>query len=145
MSIEETRSRFHERQASEKHDSAVFAIRLLDTDELLGRIAYFDLNPRNRAAEVGLLIGPPFRKRGFAREALDCLLRYLFDSLGLNKAMAQTGAFNKPSVAMLEQVGFKRDGRLRQHHLIDGMLEDDLLFSILASEYRVSRSHRSER
>ena len=49
--------------------------------------------------------------------------------------MAQTGAFNQPSIALLEQVGFHQDGRLPQHHLIDGVLEDDQLFSILASEH----------
>jgi len=49
--------------------------------------------------------------------------------------MAQTGEFNHPSVALLTALGFHLDGRLRQHHELDGELHDDLLFSMLREDY----------
>ncbi len=113
-----------------------FAVRRVDDTRLVGRVTYFDLNTRNRSAEIGYLIGPEFRGKGYACEAITLLLRYLFDQLELNKAMAQTAEFNIESVAILKKLGFKQDGRLRQHHPLDGRSYDDLLFSILAEEFR---------
>ncbi len=112
-----------------------FVIRRTGDNCLLGRITYFDLNPRNRSAEIGFLIAPEYRRKGYASEALRLLLRHLFEELGINKVMAQTGEYNEASIALLKKLGFKQDGRLRQHHEIDGKLYDDLLFSILAEEF----------
>ena len=112
-----------------------FAVRRVDDNRLVGRASYFDLNTRNRSVEIGYLIGPEFRGKGYAREAIILMLRYLFDKLELNKAMAQTAEFNIESVALLKRLGFKQDGRLRQHHPLDGKNYDDLLFSILAEEF----------
>jgi RimJ/RimL family protein N-acetyltransferase len=102
----------------------------------VGKITYFDLNTRNRSAEIGCLLDPAFRGQGYASEALGLLLTYLFGDLNLNKAMAQTGEFNSASIAMLKRWGFRQDGRLRQHHELDGVLHDDLIFSLLADEFR---------
>lgn len=137
-SIAEILDRYKGKFASEtiRH----FAARRLKDEELVGRVTYFDLNTRNRSAEIGFLIGPEFRRMGYAHQAVTLLLRHLFKDLGLNKAMAQTGEFNTASIALLKKLGFTRDGRLRQHHLLDNIYYDDLLFSILADEFRFADS-----
>lgn len=48
--------------------------------------------------------------------------------------MADTGAFNQASIALLRSLGFRQDGCLRQHQLLDGILHNQLLFSLLAEE-----------
>jgi ribosomal-protein-alanine N-acetyltransferase len=126
-------ARFRERK--DREDLRDLAVRRTDDGALLGRVCYFDLNPRNRAVEIGYLIGPEYLRKGYACEAMKLLLNYLFNKLGLNKATAQTGEFNKASIALLNKLGFKCDGRLRQHHELDGKMYDDLLFSILAEEF----------
>jgi ribosomal-protein-alanine N-acetyltransferase len=125
--------RFHERAQDETRYE--FAIRSVDTDQLIGKISYFDLNVRNRSVEFGISLHLESRGQGYASEALGLLLEHLFVHLGLNKVMAQTGEFNAPSIALLRRFGFKEDGRLREHHELDGVLHDDLLFSLLVVEY----------
>jgi ribosomal-protein-alanine N-acetyltransferase len=44
------------------------------------------------------------------------LLDHLFGERGMNNVMAQTGEFNDASIALMKKLGFKQDGRLRQHH-----------------------------
>jgi ribosomal-protein-alanine N-acetyltransferase len=112
-----------------------FGVRRKEDDLLVGRVTYFDLNPRNRSAEIGYLIAPEFRGQGYAGEALSLLLEYLFSELHLNKVTAQTAEFNKESVELLRKLGFKQDGRLRDHHVLDDEYYDDLVFSILAGEF----------
>ena len=124
------------RDRKQNHSMRDFAVRRESDNSLLGRVTYFDHNPRNRTAEIGFMIDPEFRRNGYAYEAMRLLLKFLFNDLGLNKVMAQTGEFNDASIALLKKLGFKQDGRLRQHHELDGELFDDLLFSILAIEFR---------
>jgi len=132
-SVEEILKRFGGKFAFEHIHH--YAVRRIEDNEFVGRVTYFDLNTRNRSAEIGFLIGPEFRRKGYAREAVLLLLHHLFVELDLNKAMAQTGEFNAGSIALLKGLGFHQDGRLRQHHVIDGRYFDDLLFSLLKSEY----------
>lgn len=114
-----------------------FAVRRSADNCLVGRVTYFDVNNRNRTAEIGFMTAPEFRRKGYALEAMRLLLEHLFGELGMNKIMAQTGEFNDASISLLKKLGFRQDGRLRQHHEVEGKMYDDLLFSILAEEYKI--------
>ena len=120
----------------EKGDAIFLAVRRRPDDAFIGRVTLFDRNEANRAIEMGYLIGPAYRGQGYAREAVDLTVRYAFDHLKLNRIIAQTGSFNVRSIALLESLGFLQEGRLREHHMYDGKLHDDLLFGLLASEYK---------
>lgn len=134
MTLAETLERFHAPPAPKAPHR--IAVRRLQDDAFVGRISFFNLNPRSRSAEIGYLLGPAYRGMGYASEALALLLEYLFSGdLKLNRIHAQTGAFNAESVALLEKHGFKLEGRLRRHHEVDGVLFDDLLYGILAEDY----------
>lgn len=113
-------------------------IYLLDEyEEPVGRFTYFDHNPRNRSCEFGYVINPKYRgKRLSGKMVKDCIDHLFKDKkLNLNKLYCQTAAFNKPSVKMLESLGLKKDAILREHHELDGELYDDLVYSILRSEW----------
>lgn len=133
QSLEEWQQRFE--QSANSPEAFTFAVRRVEDNRLVGRVRYFDFNSRNRAAEIGYLIGQPFRQQGYAKEALQLMLAYLFEGLNANKVMAQTGEFNTASIALLSSLGFQQEGCLRQHHWINGGFYDDLLFSLLASEF----------
>lgn len=105
-----------------------------DKKHLMGKLTGSDWNPRNRSMEIGYYLCPEWRGRGYMRCALQRFCRKLFVERDCNKVMAQTGAFNLPSIRLLESCGFRRDGVLRQHHEKDGILYDDFLYSLLAEE-----------
>ncbi len=129
LSLEERQRRFQEKNPS------IFAIRRMTDNQFIGEISLYDLNPKNRSAGVGYFTGVDYRQRGYTKEGLWLLLNYLFEVVGLNKVMADTGAFNQASIALLKSLGFQQDGCLRQHQLLDGVLYDQFLFSLLAEEW----------
>lgn len=96
--------------------------------ELVGKVSFNDYNPRNRSMELGYYMIPRFRKYGYMREALTSLLDILFKNMELNKIYAQTGSFNIESIELLEKMGFKRDGILRNHHELNHIFYDDYNF-----------------
>jgi [ribosomal protein S5]-alanine N-acetyltransferase len=130
ISLEERQRRLKEKIPS------IFAIRRIIDNRFIGEISLYDLNPKNRSAAVGYFTGVEYRQQGYTKEGLWLLLNYLFKVVGLNKVMADTGAFNQASIALLKSLGFQQDGCLRQHQLLDGVLHDQLLFSLLAPEWR---------
>lgn len=130
ISLEERQRRFKEKIPS------VLAIRRMIDNRFIGEISLYDLNPKNRSAGVGYFAGANYRQQGYTKEGLWLLLNYLFKVVGLNKVMADTGAFNQASIALLKSLGFQQDGCLRQHQLLNGVLCDQLLFSLLAGEWR---------
>ena len=108
-----------------------------------GKIFYFDVNERNRSCEFGYTVNPDYRNRGIGKKMLEEFIALMFGKMNFNKLYAQTAQFNTPSVKLLESLGFKKDGVLREHHELDGKLYDDFIFSILCSEWKDLRSGRN--
>lgn len=113
-------------------------------DEPVGKFLYFDYNSRNRSCEFGYLLNPKYRGRGLGVKLVKSGIDYLFAdvAINLNKLYCQTGEFNISSFKILENLGFKKDGVLREHHELDGKLWDDFIFSILRSEWNIGKEIR---
>jgi RimJ/RimL family protein N-acetyltransferase len=102
----------------------------------VGKFNCFNINKRNKSCECGYTIDPELRGKGIGTKMIKYCLSYLFRQYNFNKLYCQTGAFNKPSIKILDKLGFHRDGILRQHHELDGKLWDDYIYSILRSEWK---------
>lgn len=102
--------------------------------EPIGKLTASDYNPRNRSAELGYYLAPPYRGKGSMAKSLYSFCNLLLSELGLNKVYAQTGAFNKASIRLLKGAGFHLDGILRRHHVLNGEWWDDYLYSLLREE-----------
>lgn len=123
------------RRMGPSDDNMLFACFLDEVAEPVGKIVFFDWNPRNRSLEFGYTVDPRFRGRGIGRRMLIMAIGMMFRSRDLNKLYCQTGSFNLSSIKLLERLGFLRDGVLRQHHELDGILYDDYVYSVLRSEW----------
>ena len=100
----------------------------------VGLVTYYDFNPLNRSAALGLIIDPDERKSGYGGEAVKLLSRYLFAYRGLNKVYGQTDEGNKAAVKLLEGLGFKKDATLRDHYFHDGEFRAGLIYSLVRYE-----------
>lgn len=84
--------------------------------EVLGCIDLFDFCPIHQRAAVGVLIRPEYRKKGYATEALQLLIRYAAGTLRLKQLYCQVDAGNLPSLRLFEKQGFVRTGTYRSWH-----------------------------
>lgn len=76
-----------------------------------------------------------FRNRGYSTFASSAFLALAFRDLGLRTINTWVVEHN-PSRRIIERLGFRFVGRLRQCHYLDGRPYDRLLFDLLASEHR---------
>ena len=127
-----------EKTRMEKKDSVVkFLVNRSDVHVAIGRIRCFDFNPRNKSVEIGFFLPGENRKRGFGNLMIELMLAHMFNDphFELNKIYATTAAINAPSIKLLENHGFHKDGENREHYWIDGKKYGQLVYSILRSEW----------
>jgi RimJ/RimL family protein N-acetyltransferase len=123
----------YKKKEKSENDQRFIIVRIKD-NQPLGIISFFNMNSLNRSAELGIIIDPDERKNGYAVEALKLLISYLFKFRNLNKVYAETADYNSSSIRLLESVGFKLDGRLRNHHYFNDEYHDKLIYSFLRFE-----------
>jgi RimJ/RimL family protein N-acetyltransferase len=74
----------------------------------------------HQRGELGYWIGEPYWGRGYATEAVSALIRYGFDTVGLNRIYARHLARNPASGRVMAKAGMQREGAQRQHVLKSG-------------------------
>ena len=101
---------------------------------LLGGIGLHKINAEHRSAEVGYWIGRPYRRQGYAREALAAVVRLVFRRLGLERLEARVFPGNEASCQLLLVTGFAYEGRMRRSIRKAGRARDELVYARLAAD-----------
>lgn len=102
---------------------------------VIGTCTLFQLDRSNRRAEVGFALARPEWGKGLMREGLTTLLDFAFHELGLRRIEADVDPRNQRSVRLLESLGFKAEGLLRERWNVGGELQDATIYGLLAREY----------
>jgi len=111
-----------------------------DTGHLIGSVgivAHGD--PVHARAKIGYWIGVPYWNKGFATEAANAVLGFGFTKRGLNRIAAEHYAHNPASGRVMEKLGMKKEGILRQHDRKWDQFIDVVAYSILHEEWRQRR------
>ena len=104
-------------------------------------IGDFGFKLEDRQAELGFSFDPTYQKQGYATEAATALLEFAFSSLKLHRIHAATDPSNTSSIRLLERLGFRQEGHLKQNFWFKGQWVDDLLYGILAQEWQVGQTN----
>ena len=143
ISAEGQKRYFAERVWSELESSEPSQILLaIESDGvLIGYVGLVHISWPNRRAEVSFLLTPELEKKPDALTALFsrflALLKQLaFEDLGLRRLCTETFAHRTRHIAILEASGFRYEGCLREHVLIDGKPTDSLTHGLLAGEWK---------
>lgn len=86
-------------------------------------------------AEIGFDILPPYHNQGYATEVAQLLIEFGWQHLKLNRIEADATHGNMALMRVLEKLGFKREGILRQRLLKGGKYYDVHRFALLRCEY----------
>ena len=133
---------FEDREHSSTDDS--FAIHLKGEKEPIGVVSLMNISEANESAELSVIVGhPDDRRQGYGAEAINILLGYGFEKLGLNRVGLSVFEFNEDAISTYEKLGFRDEGRLRKALKRDGAFYDAILMSVLGSEWREAAGARS--
>jgi RimJ/RimL family protein N-acetyltransferase len=118
--------------------AAHFAIQLRAAGVLAGSLSLRDIDRAHYQTELGFWIGEPFWSQGLATEAVRGVLPFVFGPLGLNRLVAHHLQRNAASARVLEKVGFRPEGLLRQRVLKWGRFEDVVILGLLRQDWESS-------
>jgi RimJ/RimL family protein N-acetyltransferase len=107
-------------------------------DRVIGTCTLFHPDLDNRRAELGYALAREHWGRGLMQEALRALLGYAFGDLRLHRLEADVDPRNASSIRMLERLGFRQEGYLRERWLVGGGVQDSLFYGLLASEWQAA-------
>ncbi|GAB2971834.1 GNAT family N-acetyltransferase [Saccharothrix stipae] len=100
------------------------------------------LHENRMQAEIGYTLATAHQGRGYAVEAVRRVLAYLFEVRGVHRVSAECDARNTRSAHLLARLGFRQEGHRVQATWIKGEWTDDLLFGLLAAEWRAATDSR---
>jgi RimJ/RimL family protein N-acetyltransferase len=121
-------------QNRERSEFYTWAIALAD-DRLVGTFSLFALNRAQHRAEIGYALASREWHRGYATEAARLAIAYAFCTIGLARLEADVDPRNEPSCRLVERIGFRREGLLRERWHVAGEITDSAIYGLLRREY----------
>jgi RimJ/RimL family protein N-acetyltransferase len=86
--------------------------------------------------EIGYLLIPSQRQKGFCTEAVTIFVDYLFLTKNISRIQATADVRNIGSHKVLEKTGFTKEGIIRDMIFNQGKWRDFALYSILRNEWK---------
>jgi RimJ/RimL family protein N-acetyltransferase len=105
----------------------IFAIETL-SNELVGGIFIHSQNEKDGTFSFSVWISRHQRRKGYAKEALQIVLKYMFHELRYQKCNSACLEGNETSIKLHEQLGFKKEGQRRRNRFTNGRFYDEVLF-----------------
>jgi RimJ/RimL family protein N-acetyltransferase len=89
--------------------------------------------------EIGYVVSPSYAGRGLATEGSLAMLTIGFERWNLHRMIGRCDARNVASAAVLRRVGMRQEATFRENEWVKGEWTDELVFAILADEWRRQR------
>lgn len=89
--------------------SLYWILSLKNSTDLIGTICLWNFIPEREMADIGYELMPAFQGQGLMQEAVEKVIEYGFNVVGLKVITGLIHLQNKASKAVLERVGFKAD------------------------------------
>ncbi len=112
-----------------------FAVVLRSSGQLIGDCAAMPHADDPRQCDIGFTLASEHQGHGYASEAVHLLLTYLFTARDKHRITAYCDPRNAPSAALLERLGMRREGHLRESTWAKGEWTDDLVYGLLHDEW----------
>ena len=101
-----------------------------EDDRFVGSCGFGAWDKEARSAEIGYELGRQYWRQGIMTEALTVILSFGFEQMRLQRVVAEVMLDNVASIRLLEKLGFKDEGILRQEGYWKGQYHDLRRFSL---------------
>jgi [ribosomal protein S5]-alanine N-acetyltransferase len=121
----------------------IFAITLKADEQLVGTVGLRDVDHEHSQAEMGFWVALEAWGKGYATEAASAILGFGFEKLQLNRIYAHHMVRNPASGRVLEKIGMKKEGLLRERVRKWEVFEDVVVLAMLRSDWVIARTQVS--
>lgn len=112
-----------------------WAIVLKDNGNMpIGDIAVIDIKENTATAHIGYCIGRAWWHKGITSEALNAVMNFLFDTVGVNRIEARHDPRNANSGKVMQKCGMQYEGTLRSSDYNNQGVCDACYYALLKSD-----------
>jgi len=126
---------FIEQQAEQPRRKFQLAVVLKANGQLIGNCGIRQASAGAHEADIGYELSPAHWGHGYATEAARAIVQFGFAELKVHRIWAWCIADNMASARVLERLGLKLEGRLREKEYFKGRWWDTLMYGILENEW----------
>lgn len=119
------------------------AVTLKEDGQLIGNCGVRLKEAGALEADLGYELAPVHWGCGYATEAARAMAAFGFNQLGVHRIWSWCIADNVRSARVLEKLGMRQEGRLRENEFFKGRWWDTLLYAILVHEWRAQEDARA--
>jgi RimJ/RimL family protein N-acetyltransferase len=136
---------YDKRQSEPDRTAAFFSIQRLDDNEgaAIGSVGLWMIDTYHRSAHIGISLLPSARGQGLGRDAIEVICRFGFEIRALERLSLETLEINAGMRATAAACGFVEEGRLRSAAWYLGRRVDELVYGLLADEWRARLTNQS--
>jgi len=132
---EQTRKKFDSiLKNNESKDKYRFLVTRAEDGEPLGTVLIWCIDEPIREWEVGWGLRQEHTGKGIATEAARALLEFAFKKLEVHRIQANCNSNNIASEKIMERIGMKKEGTLRDTRILRGEWYASTIYSILEDE-----------
>lgn len=118
------------------HSGCYWVMELRSSQIPIGVIGITNIKREHLRGELGYWLLPEYQQQGYTIEAVKKILLFCFDSLSLNRIEAETETENWRSIALLQKLGFTKEGIFREYEINKGRFIDLVRFALLKKEFQ---------
>lgn len=112
-----------------------YGIEQSETGQLIGDCAIKLDKYHTRIAEIGITISHLQQKKGYAKEALIGILKFLFEAKGIHRVVEIVDAENLASINLLKSTGFREEGHFIENVFFKGKWGSEFQYAMLKREW----------
>lgn len=103
---------------------------------LIGTCGFNTWIKRSSRGEIGYELGREYWGKGYITEALKEVLKFGFEETNLNRVEAFVVPEASRSIRVLEKLGFKKEGRLKEYGFWSNRYWDEYIYSLLRKDWK---------
>jgi ribosomal-protein-alanine N-acetyltransferase len=115
-----------------------YGIEQIDTGKIVGDCALYLQMADSRIAEIGITISHLHQRQGYAKEAMQGLINFLFREKGIHRIVETVDAENIASIQMLKSLSFREEAHFIESIFFKGRWGSEYQYAILKKEWEES-------
>ena len=106
------------------------------SEKMIGDIGVHFIDQEDKQVELGCTLAKENQGKGFATEALNAVIDFLFVEMNKHRIIASVDPRNSGSIAMLDRIGFRKEAHFKGSYFQNGEWLDDAIYALLKNEWK---------